>query len=126
MPWTTLIRPPPPGLGVRSRVRGRSGTRTRETTRFTSRARTRTPCWARTTKHGAQGYTFEQQGEREFEAMRDWVLGPLVDGGNMARLLERRELELIEELERTGANDLGPRSPGSHLMAVAEQIGHVR
>jgi hypothetical protein len=74
----------------------------------------------------AQGHSLEEQVEREFEAMRDWVLGPLVDGGHMARLLERREREVAEEWERTGKTEPGPGTPSSHYMAVAEQIGHVR
>jgi hypothetical protein len=43
----------------------------------------------------------------------------------MARLMEPRESEVADEWGRTGDNDIGPGSAGSHFMAVAEQIGHV-
>jgi hypothetical protein len=58
--------------------------------------------------------------------MRNWVLGPLVDGGNMMRLAERRERQLVEDRQPTGSSDYGAGSSASHFMAIAEHVSGVK
>jgi hypothetical protein len=72
-----------------------------------------------------QGYSFEQQVEREFEAMVEWVLGPLVDGGKMQALYERRKAELVQE-GLHGEWDPSPGSTMSHFLATSEHLAGIR
>lgn len=72
-----------------------------------------------------QGYTFEEQVEREFEAMTEWVLGPLVDGGKMEALFERRKAELVGEWIE-GESDMAPGSKLTRYLAASEQLERVR
>ena len=71
-----------------------------------------------------RGHSFEEQAEREFEAMVEWVLGPLVDGGKMQALYDRRKAELVKE-GLQGEWDPSPGSTMSHFLAIGEHLARV-
>jgi hypothetical protein len=57
--------------------------------------------------------------------MVEWVLGPLVDGGKMQALYERRKAELVKE-GLQGKWDPSPGATMSHFLAQSEHLAGVR
>jgi hypothetical protein len=57
--------------------------------------------------------------------MVEWVLGPLVDGGKMQALYERRKAELVKA-GLQGEWDPSPGSTMSHFLATSEHLAGVR